>query len=93
MNDSAMDEGGTFVTKSCASSVYYYSRAADLVEQYMAKGLNGMPKEPALLHVEESDGLQGRRHAQYHGSSPTLIGGPIRQKDGRKAVLRRANGE
>ena len=42
--------------------------------------------------MESSDGIQGRRHAQYHGSRPTLVGGSVRESDGRRGVLRRANG-
>ena len=88
----SLDESGSFVTKSCSASYTYYERVANIVEHgIMRRGIH-VPKEPALLSVEENDGIQGRRHAQFHGSSPTVIGGPVREEDGRRTVMKRANG-
>ena len=58
---SSMDEGGSFLPKSCPHSVHYYDRAAHHLEQRMMERGIHISNEPALLKVEEDDGIQGRR--------------------------------
>jgi hypothetical protein len=39
-----MDEGGSFVPKSCASAVHYYRRAADVVGDHIVQHGVHIPK-------------------------------------------------
>ena len=40
----SMDEGGSFVPKSCASAVHYYRRAADVVGDHIVQHGVHIPK-------------------------------------------------